>query len=509
MSVWPQLAKTALLGTKREPLPTFGAAKVPLNRILNEVHGDSPELSLLLKAGVMTMYEQNGRLPEQQHARLPNTPPTNTRSPAPPDAARFLNDLIYGQHVSQLREFLEALDHAGYIVPRQYLPNLLDKGSKTANIRAALYPVIGETGRWLAVQNPAWHYAADDIYHWKGALRSWSNGSAVKRVALLNQLRERSPETARQLLDMHWRSVPDLLRHKLIHTLTVNISMADEPFLETALDDRNHLVRKKAAELLAYLPESRFGKRMAQYALQFMSWERDKLVVHFPKEITPQMVRDGLPGSHPKMSHTRFRTQQLSYVIAGTPLETWTTAWGVPIHKIVNQLGASKWPRTILSGLTTAARRQKNQPWIEHLLIGQSFNTSVASLIKVVDPAALQKFILENRDLFAAGRLLIQRDHPMRTVLYNFPHAWQDPLYKFWIEQFATYIRQTSDRSTVDPQIKQMLNRLLSNLPLSQMTYARETLKEAALVNEPWANPLESMFKTMAFRQAMLQAIFG
>lgn len=507
MSVWQRLSKTALLGTHRETVPQFTTSPTPLDQLLSQTKGETPELSLLLMAGLVTLYEENGRLPTQHVSPNQLTTPSNTRSAAPDAVKPYLNEMLFGKHSVLLSDFLIALNDAGFQLPRQYLPNLLDKGAKLHKIRPALLPVLGEVGQYLAAQNPAWHYAAADIFTWEGALRYWQANENVKRIAMFKLLREKNTAVARRLLDTQWRSVTDLTRHKLIQAMTVNISMEDEPFLEAALDDRNHLVRKNAAELLAHLPDSRFARRMRQHAQQFMGWHRGKIKVQFPETLTPAMLRDGIPRYNERLNISRFRTQQLSYLVGCTPLVFWTESWDVSVKQIVDSLGSSKWPRTILSGLTTAARRQQHQLWIEHLLIKEGFGTAVSSLIKVVDPAALQTFILENRLQFAAGRRLIERSHPARTVLYNFPHKWDEPLNKFWIQQFANYIKQSGKRKTADPQLKAMLTRLLNTIPISQTEFAEKTLLAAAKKNDKWQAPLRSMLNTVQFRREMLAAI--
>lgn len=60
-----------------------------------------------------------------------------------------------------LSEYLSALAQAQRRVSTEYLANLLDCGAKTPSFRLFILPVIGETGRWLAAQNPVWHYATN------------------------------------------------------------------------------------------------------------------------------------------------------------------------------------------------------------------------------------------------------------------------------------------------------------------------------------------------------------
>jgi hypothetical protein len=458
-------------------------------------------------AGIMTMYEVNGRLPEQYHPPYPSASSPTERPIAPSSVTHFLNDLLYGQHVGLLQEFLRALDKAGYRIPPQYLPNLLDKGAKAAKLRPFIYPILGNEGQWLADHNPIWHYASSDIFTWDGVLRYWHNNDNLRRTTLLTQIRQQNPQLAKQLIDNFWRSTPDTARHQLLQTLETKISMADEPLLETALDDRQHLVRKKAVDLLGYLPDSRFAKRMTHYVPHFLQWNAGKIIVQFPQELSPQMLRDGIEQNNPRINLVGLRTRQLTHLIASVPLNYWTTEWGVPIATILKAITKTRWTRTMLSGLTTAARKQSDQLWIEHLLIEKKFSTMVSPLIKFVDTTTLQTFVLENKSLFFAKADLIDRDHPMRTVLYNFPHQWDEPVNRFWIEQFADYIKQSKSRPTIDPQLKLMLSRLLNNTPLPLFDFAKQTLAEAAQINEKWKTAVHPMFNTMKFRQAMLEAI--
>ncbi|VAW31627.1 FIG01121071: hypothetical protein [hydrothermal vent metagenome] len=74
------------------------------------------------------------------------------------------------------------------------------------------------------------------------------------------------PERGHQIVEQTWKSNNGLVRHQLIKILATNLSMADEPFLEIALDDRNHLVRRTASDLLARLPQSRLSQHMTQFA---------------------------------------------------------------------------------------------------------------------------------------------------------------------------------------------------------------------------------------------------
>ena len=76
------------------------------------------------------------------------------------------------------------------------------------------------------------------------------------------------------------------------------LSMDDEPFLESALDDKHAEVRRAAAELLSRLAESRLCQRMIARVgplVQF-SEHKGKLQIDMtlPDQYTKDMARDGV-----------------------------------------------------------------------------------------------------------------------------------------------------------------------------------------------------------------------
>ncbi len=72
------------------------------------------------------------------------------------------------------------------------------------------------------------------------------------------------------------------------------LSMADEPFLERALDDRDAQVRRRAAELLAGLPDSRLAARLTAAAGSILTLKDGALNPVFPAAVNDALWRDGV-----------------------------------------------------------------------------------------------------------------------------------------------------------------------------------------------------------------------
>src|SRR5690348_15856749 len=87
--------------------------------------------------------------------------------------------------------------------------------------------------------------------------------------------------------------------------LAFGLSLADEPFLERALDDRRKEVRQQAAGLLVRLPSSALAARMLDRARDLITLgtstilHRPRIDVTPPDEADVAMIRDGVNPKPP------------------------------------------------------------------------------------------------------------------------------------------------------------------------------------------------------------------
>ena len=111
------------------------------------------------------------------------------------------------------------------------------------------------------------------------------------------------------------------------------LTLADEPLLEAALDDRAADVRGWAGYLLAILPGSALGQRMAERALGCLRLDRGadgaRLLARPPAGCDAAMRRDGItPGPDAGRSQPARQAHLMLEVLARTPLRTWTDEFG-------------------------------------------------------------------------------------------------------------------------------------------------------------------------------------
>ena len=502
MMAWNETVKTALLGTDRADLPTM-PTNAALGKMLNQLSQLDDATTLLAIAGATALYEQTGRRPSQ--AQPPANVPHLLQQPAcPTSIGSQIDRLLEGTHAVLLPEVLSALAETKHRAPDTLLPNLLEKGAKQAKLRPFILPVLGWQGRWLASQNPDWGWASLEIESWSGLLTEWQTAVPVKRQALLKQLRLTQPERGRQILEHTWKSSNDLARNQLIKVLDTNLNLADEPFLEAALDDRNHLVRRAAADLLARLPQSRLGQRMIEHVAGVLTWtpkQKYAITVRLPANITPVMQRDGIPNIK-KDDLPKLRARLLTQIINRVPLTHWTEQWQKTPLDIAQAVLNSGWPRSLTAAFSTAAIRQKNEAWAKALISVNQFNTSTGRLVPVLSAEACFSLMKEA----AQQSTELQRPHPLYIFLQHWQQPWTVEMGQFWLELFALHLKQT-DAAAPDPTTNNLFKRFGQKCPPELADTAVTQLTSIPNLNASWKKTIHNLCQTLQLRHNLLTEI--
>jgi hypothetical protein len=363
VNVWGEHLTTALLGTRRRAVP--GLAGAP--------DGGDPAARLLDQAAFLTLRRRAGRPAERAEPIAPA--PGETVPVVAPPAARRLRQIFNGEHGRLLPEWLEAAARSGHRVPPRLLPELLDKGRADRALRPYIARAAGRRGVWLAMRNIDWAYlvaAGDGDAAQDPEL--WETGTRIQRAAHLTWLRSSDPANAVATLRTTWAkdSAPD--RALFLGTFEKDLSAGDEEFLEAALDDRGQDIRRIAAELLARLPDSAYGRRMADRARTCLRIVRpdaapDTIDVHPPDEHDDGMRRDGIPFHAVERIGTR--AGWLREILARAPLSVWAEILGRTPAEIVRLPVADQDSRTALDvhlGWARATVRQRDPGWARALL---------------------------------------------------------------------------------------------------------------------------------------------
>ncbi len=361
MSTWQDLVTASLIGTERTEVP---AAGIP--GVLNGDPADAaqdPAAVLLDRAALLTAARRAGRRPGRADP-LPAAEPDD-RPTVSQDAGRRLARMLGGEYPDLLAEWLAEATDRGLRPPPALLPALLDRARRAAAADPGLPRLVAEAdgprARWLAGLNPDWDLAQD-----LPGDDAWRLGTAAKRRGYLASLLASDPDAARALIADGWQAAAPGERAMFLAVLADGLAPPDEPLLEAALDDGADDVRAWAAYLLARLPGSALGRRMAERALRCLRLERSargtRLVAVPPAENDTSMRRDGVtPG--PAADQARL----LLELVARTPLRTWTDEFGRTAAQIVS-VPSGDWTPVLFTAWARAAIAQRDQDWMAALL---------------------------------------------------------------------------------------------------------------------------------------------
>ena len=493
------LVKAALVGTSRtsEIAPTGS----PVDDLLRRAAVEEPERALLLASGAWAVWRLAGRTP----GLLPEAPeaaPEETRPSCTPRAAELLEPMIDGPYRLLLPEACGLLTAAGQRLPPALLPAALGLPKP---YRAAVRPVLGERGPWLARQEPAWSWAAGPVLVLEpdeetlpaDAERLWEEGSFEIRETLLGRVRRVDPARGRDWLAAVLPKEKADRRTLLLEKLTTGLGPDDEPLLEKALDDRSQQVRTAAGLLLARLPGSAYARRMQERGDALLSWEapksggllgkvgallggkgRGRLLVDPPHDVDKSWERDGIPASPPQ--GVGKRAFWLAHVLARVPPRHWEERFGAEPAELLAAARENDWAGSLVEGWARAALAFQHGAWAGPLWdLGRQ--KDAPSELRPLLPEFLAAVPEADREERIA-RLVEDpppvQEAPLELYLRQLPRPWTPVFAGRYLESVrkaAGAVARGNRRDAVDPW--------LGTLPLAAVALPPESFA-AALA--PW-----------------------
>lgn len=421
-----ELARRALLGTRAETTPLSTATgQADLDAALGRlVQPESPAATLLRQAALLTLAERAGRVPACPAFPPAEPCPDDAAPPLPKRAEATLRRVLNGFLPQLAAPLVEATAGRGYRVPPALLPALLEWGKQGQN-RPYVRAVACRKAHWLAAQNADWRYLVDPAR----ADAAFETGTLAERREALRQLRAEDPASALQRLQSGWKQEPPIERAGLIEALAEGLSQADEPFLESALDDRRQEVRLAAAALLAQLPESRLVARMRERLLPCLKLKKSllstTLEIELPAQCDAAMERDGI-NPKPDIKGIGERAAWLMHILACVPLadicqalDVSATRWRELCAKhefgLVLRLGGA-WAAANFGDFQLAAL------WLGDLLDHDEWHPDVLHRVKPRLKGAREL------EPVVVRALQEQRTQAIKTLLPLLPAPWSDAM---------------------------------------------------------------------------------
>ncbi len=328
--------------------------------------------SLLTDAANAGIQARAGWRPQTHPGRLPD-PPHDDRPAAPANAIATLLRLLADPDPALIEEWAQlALSH-GVRVDGAAAPLVLEWWARQPRRSESVFAALGRRGEWLASLNADWRKPVATLDIPADADDVWQSGKSAERLAILTSVRRQDPARARALIESTWQSDNANDRQRFLEALAEQRSMADEHFLETALDDRSKLVRRQAAALLALIPESRLRQRLSDSAEAIitvrtsrgtlLSRSRQQIVLVPPDSFAAFWERDGIEERAPE--GVGQKAWWMRQILARAGLAVWTERSEMTPEGILESLKKDDYFGDAMQALVSAAA-SAGDPGVEH-----------------------------------------------------------------------------------------------------------------------------------------------
>lgn len=410
-AAWAPLLPTAMVGTDRHVAPLTNLPG-EIGALASQVAGstDEPATALLRVAAVLATCALAGARGAARTVALPTAAADDTLSALDPGPA---NDAVrWALHEGPARlhhSVCLALATAQRRLPTALLPQALELGRRSLALRAALLPVLGERGLWLAAQREDWKHAAgvaaptNDVTH-------WTDGTLEQRRAFIAHERAVDPAAARERLQ---RALPELTakeRAELITALTTGLGANDEALLDTLRADRSREVRQAALSVLLRLPQAAHPRRATARVAALMTHERVLLrkrwQIDAPLATADDWKADQVDAARPQHEPLGERAWWLYQVVRQVPLQWWSEHTALTPPELLEWAAGTDWTEALLRGWRDVLFAAPDDAWCDALLDRwpKTLPENPSSVLALLSPARRERHL--QRQLRDSGTAL-------------------------------------------------------------------------------------------------------
>lgn len=503
-----RLAAIATLGTRRAPLPK----ESPWPDESLATAGAEPvarETCLLRAAAAGTVWERAGTRAAPGSMAAPSDFPASASRELDESAGWRLARMVGGEHTYLLTEWLEAAAATGRSLPPHWLPLVLDQVAPAA--RAGFGGVLGPAAAWLAGRNPRWLVAPADL---DLADARWQEGSLDERRVLLSEIRSRDRARSLTWLRSTWETDAPEAREAFLAILVKDVGPDDEPFLESALDDKRKPVRQAAADSLARLADSAHARRIlarlhplieleAPHGGMLGKLRKRKLRVDLPAASDKTAQRDGIELKPPASHKIGERAFWLSQMVAMVPPAHWCQRFGCDAQTFLETVLATDHASELLGALTEATVRHPQREWMQVLTrawmeSSHELPTVTQALIGLANaaPAELRIEIVEQQLREAKPATL----GCIWQVVDAVELRWNVTITKLALDHLATLVATSNETWS---QSRNRLDPWARRCDIDAGAQRVAALLEKFGEGHHWRNALEHFNDIVAFRAAM------
>ena len=331
------------------------------------------------------------------------------------------------------------------LIPPLYLQSLITHAFDRNNPehrqeQELLSQLAGKRGRWLLPQM--------GLKDWgETGNETWETASHEERKRMLCRLRETQPEQGLDLLQTELKNESAAHRDELIQCLRINLSKADESFLQEITEkDRSINVKQTASILLFRIPDSEPVKaccdllRGKLHYKMLLGWSYDKLTY------APELIKLGLEevSSNKKEKDDEFLLRQLAERV---PLSFWAELFDCSPEKAAGKL-AKKPPFGSYFNLYRPIVNFNDNLWAYHTLKENPSDSNTLNLIGLLTP--------EQRE---------EINFQINSNSFFIPASWFNADGREWGIKFSARVLRQQVKSNYYYYSKEMAEQLALYLP--------------------------------------------
>lgn len=499
---WEAIKKTALLGTDRGRLPDRVLDVLAEYGVSNK---HAAQQLVLEGAALFHQLSRTAAAPETFTGSLPPARRETEQRYLDRRSAHHLQLILEGRFRPALPEFIRLLVEKERQFPPESLPALLEQAMADPVFWRTIEPAIGPAGRWLIERHPQWRELTP--------AGPWSAGTALQRQRLFAHLRQTDPAQARQLLSADWAQLDFREKAGFLDLFNPALSPADEPFLETCLDDRRQEVRRRAADLLARLEEAALPQRLFRALNRYLQvGEEGNLQVELPAELDEALLRDGITEKPAAGQKVARKEGWLLQMLARIPPTWWNDAFGTDPAGCIRLFQQAGRPEPWLTALGEAALRYLAPQWMEALLLhweesgheGPWKDSLPEQLMDALPAAAFNRLAL--RSFRRHGRLP-EAGSLAAHLLSRGRHDWPEQLSVLFIQALKQWLAEQPPFQFNRPVYRAQLEAAAYRSDPELLDQLRRGWPLQAPSWRLWEKEVENFLNTLMFRREMRRAL--
>lgn len=497
-----ELAKIALLGTDRADFSD--ELKIFLEKQGIDLDADATQI-LLEAAAISAQREKAGFTLKKITSSLPKPADDTDEYACSDNSAHHLQQILQGKFRFALSEFIEYLTENKKQVPPEMLPNIIESRLQAGDNWEKLRSIIGKRGEWLMRQNPTWYKVLplEDP-------ELWATGNREERLSVLRYLRSKFPDLVTEMLAHSWKTEITKDKIEFLAVLKENISVNDEPFLESCLDEKSVEIRTTAAALLSRIPSSQFVQRLSDRLKNLVYFENNTLIVKLPDAPDDAGIRDGLFGKI-KVEKQGLRAAWLTQLIAFLPPKILEKQLNHSPFEILEFFLNSDFIQVLLGASLSSTISLPDTNWAEAFL-RLSIEKSTTLTLPKEDLKSLVKLISSEqynhilRD-YLSDYSIIDSNSPLAAIILASSHRLASDNTRAMVRQYQQMISRTSYGYGGNFAQKKLLEILAYQCDFSIL----EELKKGWDMNAPlwrtWTDEVEKFVRILQFRKVMWEGL--